>query len=59
MTLESSARHLYEPILGIVLFAMRDQSKVVHCMVSECALRHRAIADRADEEAVETLFPLP
>jgi hypothetical protein len=26
MTLETSGRHLYEPLLGIVLFAMRDQA---------------------------------
>ena len=37
---------------------MRDQRNVVHCMVSEYALRHRALADSVDEEGVGTLFRL-
>lgn len=34
MRLQTSGRHLYEPLLGIVLFEMRDKDDVVHCMVS-------------------------
>ncbi len=56
MTLQSSGRHLYEPLLGIVLFEMHDHEAVVHCMVSECALRNRALVDGATEGDTEELF---
>lgn len=56
MKLQASSRHLYEPLLGIVLFEMRDQDDVVHCMVSECALRNRALVDGEADHAVEDLF---
>jgi Protein of unknown function (DUF1488) len=56
MKLQASGRHLYEPLLGIVLFEMRDKDDVVHCMVSECALRNRALVDGEPEDAVEDLF---
>jgi hypothetical protein len=56
MKLQTSGRHLYEPLLGIVLFEMRDKDQVVHCMVSECALRNRALVDGEPEDAVEDLF---
>ena len=56
MKLQTSGRHLYEPLLGIVLFEMRDKDQAVHCMVSECALRNRALVDGEPEDAVEDLF---
>ena len=56
MRLQTSGRHLYEPLLGIVLFEMRDKDDVVHCMVSECALRNRALVDGEADDAVEDLF---
>jgi hypothetical protein len=58
MTLQTSGRHLYEPLLGIVLFEMHDLQAVVHCMVSECALRNRALVDGGGEDSVEELFGL-
>ena len=56
MRLQTSGRHLYEPLLGIVLFEMRDKDDAVHCMVSECALRNRALVDGEADYAVEDLF---
>jgi hypothetical protein len=56
MKLQASGRHLYEPLLGIVLFEMRDKDDVVHCMVSECALRKRALVDGEADDTVEELF---
>jgi hypothetical protein len=56
MKLQASGRHLYEPLLGIVLFEMRDNDNVIHCMVSECALRNRALVDGESEVGVEDLF---
>ena len=58
MTLQTSGRHLYEPLLGIVLFEMHEVGAVVHCMVSECALRNRALVDGENEGNVEELFGL-
>ena len=58
MTLQTSGRHLYEPLLGLVLFEMHDFEVVVHCMVSECALRNRALVDGDGEDSVEKLFVL-
>jgi len=43
MSLRTCGHHLYEPLLGIVLFEMREDGDLVHCMVSECALRNRAL----------------
>ena len=56
MTLRASNHHLYEPLLGLVLSEMRDDETVVHCMVSECALRSRALVDGQKENNVEELF---
>jgi Protein of unknown function (DUF1488) len=56
MSLQASGHHLYEPLLGIVLFEMRDEHGAVHCMVSECALRNRALVDGTDDGGVEDLF---
>ena len=56
MTLQTAGHHLYEPLLGIVLFEMRDERDVVHCMVSECALRNRAQLDGEADNEVEDLF---
>ena len=56
MTLRPTDNHLFEPLLGIVLFEMRDESGAVHCMVSECALRNRAMVDGDDECHVDELF---
>jgi hypothetical protein len=42
MKLHASNHHLYVPLLGIVVFEMRDDQSVVQCMVSEGALRSRA-----------------
>ena len=56
MKLQPSGRHLYEPLLGIVLFEMRDEDEVIHCMVSECALRNRALVDGERDSGVEDLF---
>jgi hypothetical protein len=58
MTLQTSGRHLYEPLLGLVLFEMHELGGVVHCMVSECALRNRALVDGDVEDSVEELFVL-
>ena len=58
MTLRASNHHLYEPLLGIVLFEMRDDESLVHCMVSECALRNRARVDGQGDGSVEDLFGL-
>jgi hypothetical protein len=56
MKLQASGRHLYEPLLGIVLFEMRDKDRIIHCMVSECALRNRALVDGEPDHPVEDLF---
>lgn len=56
MTLRASNHHLYEPLLGVVLFEMHDDENLVHCMVSECALRNRAMVDGENEGNVEDLF---
>ena len=53
MTLQTSGRHLYEPLLGIVLFEMHDLWGVVHCMVSEGALLNRGLLDGDCENSVE------
>jgi uncharacterized protein DUF1488 len=58
MTLQTSGRRLYEPLLGIVLFEMHDLWGVVHCMVSEGALRNRGLLDGDCEDSVEELFVL-
>jgi hypothetical protein len=58
MTLGGANHHLYEPLLGVVLFEMRDDENLVHCMVSECALRNRAMVDGENEGNVEELFGL-
>ena len=58
MTLQTSGCHLYEPLLGIVLFEMHELEAVVHCMVSECALRNRAEIDGENEGDIEELFGL-
>jgi hypothetical protein len=58
MTLRASNHHLYEPLLGIVLFELRDNENLVHCMVSECALRNRARIDGQGDGSVEDLFGL-
>ena len=58
MTLQTSGRHLYEPLLGLLLFEMHDLGGAVHCMVSECALRNRALVDGDGEDSVEELFVL-
>jgi hypothetical protein len=41
-----------------VLFEMRDDENLVHCMVSECALRNRARVDGEGDGSVEDLFGL-
>ncbi len=56
MTLRSTDNQLFEPLLGIVLFEMRDASDPVHCMVSECALRSRAMIDGDDQCRADELF---
>jgi hypothetical protein len=56
MSLRACGHHLYEPLLGIVLFEMREDGDLVHCMVSECALRNRARVDGDAEDGVEALF---
>ena len=56
MTLHPTDNHLFEPLLGIVLFEMRDESDPVHCMVSECALRSRAMIDGHDQCRADELF---
>jgi Protein of unknown function (DUF1488) len=57
MSLQSSGHHLYEPLLGIVLFKMRDDGGLVHhCMVSECALRNRALVDGEPQDLIDDLF---
>ena len=56
MALRGAGRHLYEPHLGIVLFEMRDLEDVVHCMVSESALRSRALVDGENDGEIEELF---
>jgi hypothetical protein len=58
MSLQTCGHHLYEPLLGIVLFEMREDGDLVHCMVSECALRNRARVDGDVEDGVEALFRL-
>ena len=55
MTLRASNNHLYEPSLGIVIFEMQDDEDLVHCMVSERALRNRALVDGTEGDA-EDLF---
>jgi hypothetical protein len=57
MSLQTCGHHLYEPLLGIVLFEMREDGDLVHCMVSECALRNRARVDGAAEDGVEAPVP--
>jgi hypothetical protein len=56
MKLQTSGRRLYEPLLGIVMFEMRHENEVIHCMVSECALRNRALADGELDGGVEDMF---
>ena len=56
MTLRPTDNHLFEPLLGFVLFEMRDASDPVHCMVSECALRSRALVDGDDQCRADELF---
>lgn len=56
MSLQASGHHLYEPLLGIVLFEMRDEHSAVHCMVSECALRNRALVDGEPQDHIDDLF---
>ena len=41
--------------MGLVLFEMRER-EVVHCMVSECALRNCAQLDGEADNEVENLF---
>jgi hypothetical protein len=56
MSLQSSGHHLYEP-LGIMLLKMRDDGGLVHhCMVSECALRNRALVDGEPQDQIDDLF---
>lgn len=56
MALQACDAHRYEPRIGIVMFEMLDGPDVVYCMVSECALRNRAMTDGAQEETAEALF---
>ena len=57
MSLHASGHHLYEPLLGIVLFEMRDEDGLIHhCMVSECALRNRAMIDGEPQDQIDDLF---
>jgi hypothetical protein len=58
MALHASNHHLYEPVLRIVVFEMLDDDGVVQCMVSECALRNRAMVDGVEEGSPEELFDL-
>ena len=58
MALHASSHHLYEPVLGIVVLEMLDEDGVVKCMVSECALRNRAMVDGVEESSTEQLFDL-
>ena len=55
MSLQTCGHHLYEPLLGIVLFEMREDGDL---MVSECALRNRARVDGDADDGVEELFRL-
>ena len=55
MTLYTAGHLLYEPLLGLVLFEMRDERDVVHCIVSECALRNSAQLDGETDNEVEDL----
>jgi hypothetical protein len=46
----------FEPMVGIVRFEMEDDGRIVHCMVSEWALRGRAAIAQDLEPNVERLF---
>ena len=59
MALQHTDRpQLYEAQLGILHFKMLDDDDVVHCVVSEFALRSRAEVEDKQEQGVETLFGL-
>jgi hypothetical protein len=46
----------YEPLVGIVRFDMENEGQVVHCMVSESALRGRAAMASDTELDIVALF---
>jgi uncharacterized protein DUF1488 len=58
MTLHASSHRRYVPALRIIVFEMLDDEGVVQCMVSECALRNRAMVDGVAEGSPEELFDL-
>ena len=46
----------YEPLVGIVRFDMENEGQVIHCMVSESALRGRAAMAGDTELDIAALF---
>ena len=54
----SDSPYLYEPLLGILHFKMLDGPRIVHCMVSEAALRSRAASVGRLQQEVEALFEI-
>jgi hypothetical protein len=46
----------FEPLTGVVQFEMRDRAEIVHCMVTEAALRNRAARESVSGLGVEALF---
>jgi hypothetical protein len=58
MSLRASSNYRYEPSLGIIFFEMCASEQLVRCMVSECALRNRAMVDGGTEGDVADLFGL-
>jgi len=58
LRLINDAPLVYDALLGVVQFKMRDGARVVHCMVSDVALSSRATRDGRPERDVERLFAL-
>lgn len=52
----SNGSYFYEPQLGILHFQMHDGEHIVHCMVSDIALRNRAEVSGLPQEKVDELF---
>ena len=46
----------YDPQLSLFRFTMQDELTAVHCMVTEFALRLRAVADNIFVDTAEALF---
>src|SRR5687767_6503914 len=47
---------IYDPLVGIVRFDMENEGQVIHCMVSESALRGRAAMAGDTELDIAALF---